>query len=142
MVTDIDQTSHIHQPLFKSHDEDGENLGYVEDAPPIEGQAKPDPEHPTVAKVESTDQAGHQHKLDLTMAEYKHIYVEEVEKNEETEGLSVMGKISHFLLFPINFGAMILIPNVDPEKIDAWYTPIIPFTSMIGLITLLKGRNL
>lgn len=80
-------------------------------------------------------------RLTLTMAEIKHIYNEEVVKVEEEkpESMSFASKCFYYINFPIQLLSMATIPNVDDEKIGSWYTPILPFTSMLASVTLTKS---
>lgn len=77
------------------------------------------------------------------MAEIKHIYNEEVEKavDEKPEEVGCLERILTILKFPVEAVSMAIIPNVDDDKIGAWYTPILPLTSVIGFLTLTKSKN-
>lgn len=93
-------------------------------------------------KHPSNSQASARQKsLTLTMAEIKHIYNEEVEKavDEKPENVGILQKISAIVQFPVEIVSMAIIPNVDDEKIGRWYTPILPFTSMLAFITITKS---
>lgn len=83
-----------------------------------------------------------QHRLTLTMAEIKHIYNDEVEKavEEKPEQVGFFGKICTIINFPVEIVSMAIIPNVDDEKVGAWYMPILPFTSVLAFITITKRR--
>jgi heat shock protein HspQ len=126
MVTDIDTTDQLKEPVLDATDDDE------------------DEKKDLVMPLEDKYDLAHHHngsqpqRITLTMAEIKHIYHDEVEKQEDSEKASAIEKIIKYITFPIDFLSMLLIPNVDKEKIDNWYCPLIPFTSMLGLITILK----
>lgn len=80
-------------------------------------------------------------RLTLTMAEVKHIYTKEVGKQEEEleEQLGVFQKILKYLTLPIQIVEMIFIPNVEEEMLETWYSPLIPYSSSIGILTITRS---
>lgn len=82
-------------------------------------------------------------RLTLTMAEVKHIYTKEVEKQEEAleEKLGLFKRIMKYVTMPIEILEMMLIPNVEEEKLETWYSPLIPYTSSIGILTITKSKR-
>lgn len=131
MVSDIDTTDPLRQPVLQNQDTANED----------EDEAR-DQVMPLQSKDDLLD---HHHdgkapRITLTMAEIKHIYHEEVEKQEDSDEATLTDKIIKIITYPMEFASMILIPNVDKEKINEWYCPLIPFTSMLGLLTITKSR--
>lgn len=98
-------------------------------------------------QTDGKDQASHAEpkrplRLTLTMAEIKHIYNEEVEKTvgEEPQKVGLLAKVCSFMTMPVELVSMAIIPNVDDEKITAWYMPILPVTSVLAFVTITKRR--
>lgn len=104
------------------------------------GEPKPEEDKEKAKEVHHT--ATRQKGLTLTMAEIKHIYNEEVEKavEEKPETVGCVEKFLTIIKFPVEFVSMLIIPNVDDEKIDNWYMPIIPFLSCVAFITITKSK--
>ena len=126
LVTDIDARFDLKEPLAD---------GQVEDDK-LQIAQNPEVSH----KPEIVQRP--QSRLTLTMAEIKHIYNEEVEKavDEKPEDVGFFGKLCSIINFPVDIVSMAIIPNVDDEKIGAWYMPILPLTSILAFLTLTKSR--
>ena len=92
------------------------------------------------------DMAAHQEKtraLTLTMAEVKHIYVDEAKhvKEDQKEETSVLGKVLEILKLPIEFAAKVAIPNLEDDEIDKWFVPLLPTTSILASLLLTKSTS-
>lgn len=133
MISDIDTTDPLRQPVLQSQDTTNEDQD--------EDEAK-DQVMPLQPKdgLDDHHHDGKEQHIRLTMAEIKHIYHEEVVKQEDSDEATLTDKIIKVITFPMEFASMILIPNVDKEKVNEWYCPLIPFTSMLGLLTITKSR--
>lgn len=139
MITDIENSESKKEPILPVNAKDNEFKSDEED------QKNEKEEKVDKKPINSEDQTHHnrkQNRITLTMAEIKHIYSEEVEKQEESDKVSLLAKCLKYITMPIQISAMCLIPNVDKEKIDEWYCPIIPFTSIIGLLTIMKSKHI
>lgn len=126
MVTDIDARFGINDPLVEDRD-----------------QEKPgEPEKTEIKPVEPKPEHKPDRRITLSMAEIKHIYNDEVEKaeEEEPEKVSFFSKCCYIIRLPVELFFKAIIPNVDDEKIDAWYTPIIPLTSVIAFLSITKSK--
>ena len=77
--------------------------------------------------------------LILTMAEVKHIYAEEADKEMEERSSGVCSNILLFVKKPLEFAFMVTIPNVDSSVLDEWYSPYTITTSVLACISLLKS---
>jgi hypothetical protein len=82
--------------------------------------------------------------LTLTMAEVKHIYVDEAKhaKEDEKEETSVLGKVIEILKLPIEFAAKVAIPNLEDDEIDKWFVPLLPTTSILASLLLTKSESI
>lgn len=74
----------------------------------------------------------------FTLAEFKSVYVSEAVKvdGESDKPKSVMARICQYIKMPMDTIIMVIVPNVDEEKIERWWTPILPLTSVLASITL------
>ena len=133
LVSDIDAVDPLKQPVLENQETVNDDEDEAKDiVMPLEDKEDlPDNHH-----------EGQPKRMTLTMAEIKHIYHEEVEKQEEGDEATLTDKILKYLTMPMELASMILIPNVDKEKINEWYCPLIPFTSMLGLLTIIKGNKM
>lgn len=131
-ITDIDSVDHLKEPVLDAETDEDK-------------KAEQDEEKDQVMLLEApnfSDDRQHNFnskRITLSMAEIKHIYSEAVEEQEETENATLCSKILKYITLPIEFVTLLLIPNVDKEKINEWYCPLIPFTSAIGVLTITKG---
>ncbi len=83
-------------------------------------------------------------RLTLTMAEYKNLYVNEMEKEKDNmteEELTPLQKVLDILTLPGKMLCMIMIPNVDEEMMNKWYVPAMPLISMAACIILTKSTR-
>lgn len=72
------------------------------------------------------------------MAEFKHIYVNEIENEKEVEKKSVFRLLLDILLSPGKHICMFFIPNVEEDELGKFWVPIMPLTSVIACIVLTK----
>lgn len=84
--------------------------------------------------IEGTKQRG----LTISMAEFKHIYTHEIEKeNEKTQ--TRLELVLEIISTPGKYACMCIIPNVDEEALDKWYVPAMPLASTLASILLTKS---
>lgn len=82
-------------------------------------------------------------RLTLSMAEFKHIYVNEMDKEIQLdEAVSPIQKVIDLLTLPGKILCMVMIPNVDEEMMEKWYVPLMPLVSMAACIILTKSKVL
>lgn len=126
LVTDIDIRFGVKEPLTDGQPEQ------AEDNDQVSGGADKDP----APKKKLA-------RLTLTMAEIKHIYNDEVDKavDQEPEEVGILAKLCSFMTLPVELVSMAIIPNVDDEKINSWYMPIIPVTSVLAFVTITKRSH-
>ena len=77
----------------------------------------------------------------MTMAEFKHIYVNELESKEKAEEKSVVQHILAILVSPGKHICMFFIPNVDEEELGKAWVPLMPAVSTIACIILTKSMD-
>ena len=75
------------------------------------------------------------------MAEFKHIYVNEIESKEKETPKTPLQHVLSVLASPGKYICMIFIPNVEEEELDKAWMPIMPAISTIACIILTKSRS-
>ena len=136
LVTDIDRRESLigeSQPSNAANDSALDNTLDAEAKDAVGGLPQDVTEHRAQTRA-----------LTLTMAEVKHIYVDEAKhaKEEQKEETSVLGKIIEILKLPIELAAKVAIPNLEDDEIDKWFVPLLPTTSILASLLLTKSKYL
>jgi hypothetical protein len=135
LVTDIDRRESLIDDKRTSTSIDESPADNTLDAEVKEAEAHP-PQDLTAHRAQTR-------ALTLTMAEVKHIYVDEAKNAKEDlkEETTVLGKILEILKLPIEFAAKVCIPNLEDNEIDKWFVPLLPTTAIIASLLLTKSES-